>query len=145
MLISILSSTSRNIYFILQCRSFAGKIEIVCTAVGNPGFSSGGGAGAPTPKLGVLTYYYRPHRSCGQGNIFTPVCHSVHREGLPQCMLGYHPPGVGTPPQEQAPPRADTPRHTVNERPVRILLQCILILQYFCWKLHEDERIWTPP
>ena len=22
---------------------------------------------------------YRPQRSCGQGNIFTPVCHSVHR------------------------------------------------------------------
>ena len=38
--------------------------------------------------------YYRPQRSCGQGNIFTPVCHSVHRGegGLPQCMLGYHPP-----------------------------------------------------
>ena len=27
--------------------------------------------------------YYRPQRSCGQGNIFTPVCHSVHRGGLP--------------------------------------------------------------
>ena len=22
-------------------------------------------------------YFYRPQRSCGQGNIFTPVCHSV--------------------------------------------------------------------
>ena len=31
-------------------------------------------------------------RSLGQGNIFTPVCHSVHRGGLPQCMLGYHHP-----------------------------------------------------
>ena len=32
--------------------------------------------------------------SCGQGNIFTPVCHSVHggRGCLPQCMLGYHTP-----------------------------------------------------
>ena len=26
--------------------------------------------------------YYRPQRSCGQGNIFTPVCHSVHRGGV---------------------------------------------------------------
>ena len=65
---------------------------------------------------------------------------------LPQCMLGYqHPP----PPQEQRPPGcqsrhppgadthpsgADTPlgsgsrlRHTVNERLVRILLECILV------------------
>ena len=25
---------------------------------------------------------YRPQRSCGQGNIFTPVCHSVHKGGM---------------------------------------------------------------
>ena len=44
---------------------------------------------------------YRPQRSCGQGNIFTPVCHSFCSQGgcLPQCMLGYH-----TPPQDQTPP-----------------------------------------
>ena len=44
--------------------------------------------------------FYRPQRSCGQGNIFTPVCHSVHRGGgfLPQCMLGYQPPWDHTPP-----------------------------------------------
>ena len=41
----------------------------------------------------------------GQGYVFTGVCDSVHRGGLPQCMLGYHPHplGAGTPP-EQAPP-----------------------------------------
>ena len=59
------------------------------------------------------------------------------------------PPGADTPlgadPQEQTPPRADIPplgadtplgadpptgsrlRHTVNERPVHILLECILV------------------
>ena len=51
---------------------------------------------------------YRPQRSCGQGNIFTPVCHSFCSQGgvggLPQCMLGYHPPGSRHPP-----PGADTP------------------------------------
>ena len=26
-------------------------------------------------------HYYRPKRSFGQGNIFTSVCHSVHRRG----------------------------------------------------------------
>ena len=26
--------------------------------------------------------FYRPKRSFGQGNIFTPVCHSVHRGGV---------------------------------------------------------------
>ena len=56
--------------------------------------------------------------------------------GLPQCMLGYHPPGQT--PQEQTPQRADTHpgadtppgsrlRHTVNERSVRILQECILV------------------
>ena len=35
------------------------------------------------------------------------VIHSVHRGGggLPQCMLGYHPPGSSPPPPDQA----DTP------------------------------------
>ena len=70
----------------------------------------------------VLFYTHRiftaRKRSLGQGNIFTPVCHSVHRGGLPQCMMGYHPPrtryppGPGTPP-DQAPPRPGTPSDQV--------------------------------
>ena len=78
--------------------------------------------------------------------------------GLPHCMLGYtprtkrrHPQTKSRPPpdQKQTPPepKADTPgtksrhppgpkadiplhppRQTVNERPVRILLECILVL-----------------
>ena len=31
------------------------------------------------PVLLSLLNFYRQLRSCGQGNIFTPVCHSVHR------------------------------------------------------------------
>ena len=55
-------------------------------------------------------YYYRPQRSCGQGNIFTPVFHSVHRGGggLPQCMLGYPPRTRQTPPDQADPPGSDT-------------------------------------
>ena len=107
---------------------------------------------------------YRPQRSCGQGNIFTPVCHSVHRgEGV--CLSACWdttppPPGADpweqTPPRTDHPPRPDTPpeqnphppgadppdqtpprsrhpppgsrlQHTVYERPVRILLECILV------------------
>ena len=131
--------------------------------------------------LCFLYNYYWPQRSCGQGNIFTPVCHSFCSQGgcLPQCMLGYHTPweqthtppgadtpipqadtpqsrhppgadpprsrhpppeqtppnGAGTPPMEQAPPNgAGTPqwsRHPpgADERPVRILLECILVFQ----------------
>ena len=62
-------------------------------------------------------------RSLGQGNVFTPVCDSVHG-------------GVSTP-LHAAPPRADTPgqthpppqilRDTVNMWAVRILMKCILV------------------
>ena len=53
-----------------------------------------------------------PATKLGQGNIFTGICDSVHRGGLPQCMLGCHPrtrhsPRPGTP-QDQAPPRPGT-------------------------------------
>ena len=59
---------------------------------------------------------YRPQRSFGQGNIFTPVCHSFCSQGgggLPQCMLRYppsrhHPPEQTPPQNRQSPPRADT-------------------------------------
>ena len=107
-------------------------------------------------------HYYRLQRSCGQGNIFTPVCLSVHRGGVCASVLaGIPPPPEADTPQSRQPPRADTPpeqtpppldgldtspgkqttpppadhpppgsrhRHTVNERPVRILLECILVL-----------------
>ena len=71
-------------------------------------------------SIHLSPFYYRPQRSCGQGNIFTPVCHSFCSRGggLPQCMLGYHhhPPPGSRPPPEQTPPKQtpplgpDTPR-----------------------------------
>ena len=48
-------------------------------------------------------YYYRQQRSCGQGNIFTPVCHSVHRGVSASEHAGI------PPPWEQTSPSADTP------------------------------------
>ena len=51
----------------------------------------------PTNYTNIL-HIYRPQRSCGQGYVFTRVCDSVHGGGgLPQCMLGYHPPGSRPP------------------------------------------------
>ena len=50
---------------------------------------------------------YRPQRSCGQGNIFTPVCHSVHR-GVSASVHAGIPPPQSRPPRS-SPPRADTP------------------------------------
>ena len=136
---------------------------------------------------------YRQQRSCGQGNIFKPVCHSFCSQGgsawswgvvvsqhalrqtpqppTPQAdppqdqadppRTRQNPPqdqadppgpgrplGPGRPPRDQADPpgtrqtprtrQADTPQdqadpprsrlqHTVYERPVRILLECILV------------------
>ena len=82
-------------------------------------------------------YNYRPQRSCGQSNIFTPVCHSVHRGVSASVHAGIPPPGADSPssrhqpgsrhpleqtpplPQEQThPPRADTPpEQTPNPQP----------------------------
>ena len=82
----------------------------------------------------------------GQGNVFTGVCDSVNRGGLPQCMLGYqhqssweqtprsrppsrhtpqsrhppgtrHPPGPDTPLGPDTPPGADT--HPPEQTPPR--------------------------
>ena len=64
-----------------------------------------------------VKFYYRPQRSCGRGYVFTRVCDSVHRGGLPQCMLGYcHPQEGGTPwprrpPQKETPQEGGTPSH----------------------------------
>ena len=47
-------------------------------------------------------------RSLGQGYIFTGVCHSVNRGGLPQCMLGYPPPSRHPPPPRRPPSSKET-------------------------------------
>ena len=57
----------------------------------------------------VEVFDYWPQRSCGQGYVFTRVCHSVNRGDLPQFMLGYHPPRK-EPPRKQTPLEADTPQ-----------------------------------
>ena len=134
-------------------------------------------------------YFYRPQRSCGQGNVFTGECLSTGGEGVclsacwdaipplparetppgpgrPPPVPGRHPPGPGRPPRDQADPpqdQADPPRpgrpprtrktpwdqadppgpgrhppppgsrlqHTVYERPVRMLLECILVAIFY--------------
>ena len=58
----------------------------------------------------LVQIYYQPQRSCGQGNIFTPVCHSVHggvssRES-PPCQGD--PPGPDPTPPDQNPPGKQT-------------------------------------
>ena len=56
-------------------------------------------------------YLYRLQRSCGQGNIFTPVCHSFCSQGggcLSACWDTTHTPG-STPPEHTHPPRPHPP------------------------------------
>ena len=90
--------------------------------------------------------YYRSQRSWAKV-MFLQASVILSTGGcLPQCMLGCQPPRPGRHPPDQAdtpPDQADTPQtrqtpspgsrrqHTVNERPVRILLECILVLRYF--------------
>ena len=64
-----------------------------------------------------------------EGNIFTPVYDSVHGEGA----LPDRDPSLWT----------ETPPRYGKERAVCILLECILIWQFFCRKLRENERNWS--
>ena len=123
-----------------------------------------------THTLSFVTFiYYRPQRSWAKVMflqvcviLFTGrgVCLSACWDTTPQEQTPprsrHPPPGADTPweqtppPQEQTPPRvADTPpeqsrlRHTVNERPVRILLECILVSNIFgriAWNFAVSQR-----
>ena len=119
---------------------------------------------APPPPPNA-SYFYRPQRSWAKV-IFSQACvkNSVHRGGrvsasvhagippprtrhTPLPRPGTHPPGTRhtPPPQSRPPPETrHTPpgsrlQHTVNERPVRILLECILVTSHLliisttCW------------
>ena len=70
-----------------------------------------------TCKVIVLVYYYRPQRSCGQGNVFTAVCDSVHRGGLWQ---GEPPTGRENPPppSKETTPAGRTPPPPSKETPL---------------------------
>ena len=82
--------------------------------------------------------FYRPQRSCGRGYVFTGVCHSVNggvSASVHAVIPHPSPLGADTPP-EQTTPGADSPpgsklRHTLNEWPVRILLECILVTNIY--------------
>ena len=88
--------------------------------------------------------YYRPQRSWAkvmflQASVILStggevVCLSACWDGIPP--RSRHPPLGPDPPRIRHPPRSRHPpgsrcQHTVNERPVRILLECILVC-LFC-------------
>ena len=102
--------------------------------------------------IGCCCGYYRPQRSWAEV-IFSQACvcpqgggvsASVHA-GIPPgadpspptrhtpppradpTPGSRHNPGSGTPPEQTPPSLGSRLQHTVNERPVRILLECILV------------------
>ena len=80
----------------------------------------------------VLMHCYRPQRSWAKV-IFSQAC-VCPQGGSASVHAGISPPGSRPtpplPPCGAAPPPGSRLQHTVNERPVRILLQCILVFQY---------------
>ena len=61
--------------------------------------------------------FYRPKRSFGQGNIFTPVCHSVHRGGLLPDRQSPPPETRPPPPRDQSTPSQDQTPPPPRTRP----------------------------
>ena len=102
--------------------------------------------------LGLIT---ARKRSLGQGYVFTRVCDSVHGGYLGRYTpsgqvhpLGRYPPPppqVHPSPQAGTPPGRYTPGNTcwdmVNKRTVRILLECILVLNLGLHPGHLHMRI----
>ena len=94
----------------------------------------------------IILTFLPPATKWQQGNVFTPVCHSVHRGALCQGETdtpytetpGQRPPGERPPdrdslhrdPPRQRPSKQRPPPYS-NQLVVRILLECILILKIY--------------
>ena len=101
-------------------------------------------------NFNVTSIFTARKRSLGQGNIFAPVCHSVHMGGLPQCILGYPPPGSRHPPppsrhhhpQEQIPPWEEIPpgsRHNHPPPPTHPARSRHQPLRSACWEIRSTS------
>ena len=117
----------------------------------------GGGGSGDNPEFGMTIYYYCPHWSWGKVMILQvsvillrgKVCSGGGcapggvLQGVPGprefCLGGVPGPrGVPVP----GGPGGDPPGRPLL-RAVRILLECILVWQDFCWILHKNESNWT--
>ena len=96
-------------------------------------------------KILVLKKVYS--LSLRQGNVFTPVCHSVHRgvadppgaptprANIPRSRLPWEQTSPGSrPPRSRHPPAQCMLEGTGNKWAIRILLECILVIDIrFLW------------
>ena len=98
-----------------------------------------------TDVIRTKSFLLRAATKLGKGNVFTGVCDSVHRRGLPQCMLP--PPGPGTttpsrtrhPPPEQTPPGPGTPPHQTPPREADSSIRSMRGRYASCWNVF----LWT--
>ena len=100
--------TSEPVSVNVKSRTVATHVmKVVITATLSGTHSVTDPEGVPTPGVDnlLLPSATKLRRLC----FYT--CVSVHRGGLPQCMLGYHHPSPQkqAPPQSRHPPGADTP------------------------------------
>ena len=86
--------------------------------------------------------YLPPAKKLRQGNVFTPVCHSVHRGGLPHTHH-HHPPGQ-TPSFGRHLPDRHPPVQCMlgygQPTAVHILLECNLVMPIVCCLLFFKEK-----
>ena len=83
----------------------------------------------------IFSIHYRPQRSWAKVMFLQASVILLTGGGgsLPQCMLGYTP--------RSRPPPGSRLRHTVNERPVRILLECILVTKVYSHLVKANAKL----
>ena len=109
-----------------KCRSIRRRFYLMETHISPQHEVSGGSRifqRGTNPNGGGTHLLLPAATKLGQSNVFTGVCDSVHGGGLPQCMLGYHPPRTRHtkphPPgaDHHHPPGPDTPPPPPRSRP----------------------------
>ena len=78
------------------------------------------GAREGVPPYSEASCNYHPQTKMREGNVFTSVCHSVHRGKV-------YTPGKTLSPLGRHPPSGQTPPIWPLKRAVRILLECSLV------------------
>ena len=73
--------------------------------------------------------FFRPQTKLWEGNVFTPVCHSIHRGIVPYPSLGSPPPPGGPPPLEGTWDQTGSYILPPPRTTVRILLECSLVVK----------------
>ena len=88
-----------------------------------------------TNKILNLSISTASKRSLGQGNVFTRVCHSIHRGGLPLDRDSLDRDPLDRDPLYRDPPSPSTYIWWRPPKRVSILLECILVWFFFFYEI----------